>query len=191
MLSITLLAMTGCSGKKKPEYYSPHALDKSIEKAGKKYDVDPKLIAAIIEVESSFNAHAVSKSNAIGLMQLKASTAGCDAYRYKGKKGCPDDDDLYDPYTNIDLGSAYLAAIQHQQLNWIDNPITRRYATEVAYANGSGALLRTFSRNRKQAIAMINALTPEEFSWHVRNKHPSAQAPRYMQKVEKAYHKRQ
>lgn len=58
-------------------------------------------------MESGFNPAAVSKSNAIGLMQLKADTAGCDAYRYKGKRGCPDADDLRDPDTNIDLGAAY------------------------------------------------------------------------------------
>lgn len=118
---------------------------------------------------------------------LKPSTGGCDAYRYKGKSGCPDDDDLLDPETNIDPGAAYIGAIQYQQLNWIDDPVTRRYATEVAYANGAGALLRTFSSNRKTAIKMINQLSPEAFHWHVRQYHPAAQAPKYMAKVEQVY----
>ena len=186
-IMLLLLFLAGCSSKHHYKKYDTHAYDDVIEDAADDYKVDPKLIAAIIQVESSFNPEAVSPSNAIGLMQLKASTGGCDAYRYKGKRGCPDDDDLLDPETNIDLGAAYISAIQHQQLNWIDDPVTRRYATEVAYANGAGALLRTFSSNRKSAIQMINQLSPDAFHWHVLQYHPSAQAPRYMAKVEQVY----
>lgn len=184
---LMLLVLAGCSSKHHYKKYDAHAYDDTIEDAAKEYKVDPRLISAIIQVESSFNPEAVSPSNAIGLMQLKASTSGCDAYRYKGKRGCPDDDDLLDPETNIDLGAAYLSALQYQQLYWIKDPVTRRYATEAAYANGAGALLRTFSANRKTAISMINQLSPEAFNWHVRQYHPAAQAPRYIAKVEKAY----
>lgn len=184
---IMLMILAGCSSKPKYKKYDTHTYDDEIEDAAEKYKVDRKLVKAIIQVESGFNPEAVSRSNAIGLMQLKASTSGCDAYRYKGKRGCPDDDDLLDPETNIDLGTAYISALQRQQLNWINDPLTRRYATEVAYANGAGALLRTFSANRQTAIQMINQLTPEAFNWHVRQYHPAPQAPRYMAKVEKAY----
>ncbi|MBU9828340.1 MULTISPECIES: transglycosylase SLT domain-containing protein [Rahnella] len=184
---VMLIILAGCSSKPHYKKYDTHAWDDEIEDAADEYKVDRKLVKAIIEVESGFNPGAVSPSNAIGLMQLKASTSGCDAYRYKGKRGCPDDDDLRDPETNIDLGTAYISALQRQQLNWINDPVTRRYATEVAYANGAGALLRTFSSNRQTAIQMINQLTPEAFNWHVRQYHPAPQAPRYMAKVEKAY----
>lgn len=186
-MMLMLLVLAGCSSKHPRTVHDSHAYDDEIQDAAGEYGVDKKLIAAIIQVESSFNPKAVSPSNAIGLMQLKASTAGCDAYRFKGKSGCPDDDDLLDPQTNIDLGAAYIGALQHQQLNWIEDPVTRRYATEVAYANGAGALLRTFSSDRKKAISMINSLSPEAFHWHVRQHHPSPQAPRYMLKVEAAY----
>ena len=46
------------------------------EQAGKAWGVSPRLITAIIAVESGGNPTLVSKSNAVGLMQLKASTAG-------------------------------------------------------------------------------------------------------------------
>ncbi|CAI1142077.1 transglycosylase SLT domain-containing protein [Serratia entomophila] len=182
-----MLVLAGCAGKKQRVSYDRHAYDSAIQDAADEYDVDAKLITAMINVESGFNPAAVSKSNAIGLMQLKADTAGCDAYRYKGKRGCPDDDDLLDPDTNIDLGAAYLAVLQKQQLKGIDNPVTLRYATIIAYVNGTGALLRTFSSNRQQAIAMINNLSPEAFNWHVRKYHPAPQAPRHLMKVETAY----
>ena len=184
---VMLMILAGCAGKPHYKKYDTHAFDDEIEDSADEYKVDRKLVKAIIQVESGFNPQAVSPSNAIGLMQLKASTSGCDAYRYKGKRGCPDDDDLLDPETNIDLGTAYISALQRQQLNWINDPLTRRYATEVAYANGAGALLRTFSSNRQTAIQMINQLTPEAFNWHVRQYHPAPQAPRYMAKVEKTY----
>ncbi|WP_273869198.1 transglycosylase SLT domain-containing protein [Serratia odorifera] len=185
-ITLAMLILAGCSSKPQRVSYDRHAFDDAIEDAADDYDVDAKLITAMIQVESGFNPQAVSRSNAVGLMQLKASTAGCDAYRFKGKNGCPDDDDLLDPETNIDLGAAYLASLQ-RQLKGIDDPVTLRYATEVAYVNGAGALLRTFSSNRKQAVRMINNLSPEAFRWHVSQHHPSAQAPRYLNKVEAAY----
>ncbi|ACR70107.1 lytic transglycosylase [Edwardsiella ictaluri] len=186
--SLLLLLMAGCSSHHRPTAsYNSHAYDGIIYAAAAQYNLDPKLIKAIIQVESSYNPSAVSPSNAIGLMQIKADGAGCDAYRYQGRHGCPDSDDLYDPATNIRLGAAYLSALQNQQLYWINDPLTRRYATEVAYVNGAGALLRTFSANRQTAIAMINSLTPAAFHWHVRSHHPAPQAPRYMLKVETAY----
>ncbi|MBB3097061.1 hypothetical protein FHR83_004736 [Actinoplanes campanulatus] len=44
-------------------------------KAGAKYDVSPKLLAAVAKVESGYDPKAVSKAGAQGLMQLMPSTA--------------------------------------------------------------------------------------------------------------------
>ena len=157
-----------------------------IRQAASTYGVDETLVKAIIQVESGYNPTVVSKSNAIGLMQLKASTAGRDAYRMKGRYGQPSPRDLKDPAVNIDLGTAYLSILQ-QQLAGISNPETRRYATTVAYVNGAGALLRTFAKDKTFAIAQINQMSPTEFYQHVQKKHPAPQAPRYWWKVNNAY----
>lgn len=157
-----------------------------IRQAASTYGVDETLVKAIIQVESGYNPTVVSKSNAIGLMQLKASTAGRDAYRMKGRYGQPSPRDLKDPAVNIDLGTAYLSILQ-QQLAGINNPETRRYATTVAYVNGAGALLRTFAKDKTFAIAQINQMSSTEFYQHVQNKHPAPQAPRYLWKVNNAY----
>ncbi len=54
------------------------------QKAGAAWGVNPQLITAIIAIKSGGDPNAVSKSNAIGLMQLKASTSGRDVYRRIG-----------------------------------------------------------------------------------------------------------
>lgn len=157
------------------------------EQAAQRNGVDQKLVEAIITVESGGNPTVVSKSNAVGLMQIKASTAGREVYRSQGRRGQQTKSELRDPVKNIDIGTAYLRILQEQQLAGIRDPKTLRYATIVSYANGAGALLRTFSRDRDRAIAMINGMTPEAFYQHVQDKHPAAQAPRYLWKVTTAY----
>ncbi|ENP9213134.1 TPA: membrane-bound lytic murein transglycosylase EmtA, partial [Escherichia coli] len=52
--------------------------------------------------------------------------------------------------------------------------------------NGAGALLRTFSSDRKKAISKINDLDADEFLEHVARNHPAPQAPRYIYKLEQA-----
>ncbi len=61
--------------------------------------VDPVLIQAVIEVESGGNPRAVSRSGAIGLMQIMPSTG-----RYLGYTRA----DLFDPEKNIEAGTKYL-----------------------------------------------------------------------------------
>jgi membrane-bound lytic murein transglycosylase E len=137
------------------------------EDAASHYGVDEKLISAIISVESGGNPREV--------------------YRTLGRRGQPSNAELRDPAKNIDIGTAYIRILQNSALSGIRDPLTLRYATIVSYANGAGALLRTFSSDRDRAIAMINAMSPDEFYQHVQNKHPAAQAPRYLWKVTTAY----
>ncbi|NDK99226.1 transglycosylase SLT domain-containing protein [Photorhabdus bodei] len=167
--------------------FPPTPFDTFIQQASNRYGVDETLIRAIIQVESGFRPNAVSKSNAIGLMQIKASTAGRDVYRQKGRSGQPTTRELKDPKTNIDLGTAYISILKEQHLAGIDNPETLHYATIVAYVNGAGALLRTFNADRQLAVNKINSMTPDEFYRYVQDNHPAPQAPRYLWKVKKAY----
>lgn len=70
---------------------------KLVTKLAPLYEVDPKLVMAIISVESGFNVRAISPKNAQGLMQLIPATAR----RFKVKN-------TFDAEDNIRGGIAYL-----------------------------------------------------------------------------------
>jgi soluble lytic murein transglycosylase len=70
------------------------------------YDLDPALLAAVIEQESKFRADAKSSAGAIGLMQLQPATAEGIAVRTGGSKFVLSD--LYDPELNVRYGAWYL-----------------------------------------------------------------------------------
>jgi len=50
-------------------------IEQLVNKSAEKYNIDPKLVMALIKQESGFNTTAISKAGAIGLMQLMPTTA--------------------------------------------------------------------------------------------------------------------
>lgn len=77
-----------------------------IEEYSSEYELDPYMVAAVINTESGFNPDAVSRVGAIGLMQIMPDTGDWIA----GKLGLDSysSDALYDPGTNIRFGCWYL-----------------------------------------------------------------------------------
>jgi len=65
--------------------------------AGQKYNLAPDLLKAVAKVESTFRPHVVSKSGAMGIMQIMPGTA-----KYLGV------DDPFDPEQSIMGGARYL-----------------------------------------------------------------------------------
>ena len=78
----------------------------SIESYSGEYDLDPRLVAAVIKVESNFRPDAASHKGARGLMQVIPTTGDWIATQI----GLPNFSDarLYDPDVNIRLGCWYL-----------------------------------------------------------------------------------
>lgn len=158
-----------------------------VRKAAKKYHVDERLILAIMQIESSFNPYAVSRANALGLMQVVSHTAGRDVFAMQGRSGQPSRSYLFDPEKNIDTGTAYLAILQNQYLADINHPKLKHYATITAYNAGAGSVLRVFSDDKAKAIQLINKMTPEQLYKKLTNDHPSSEARRYLYKVDSVY----
>lgn len=106
----------------KTVYYGTY--DEIIKASSKKYGVDPALAKAIVKAESDFNAKAVSKKDARGLMQLLPETA-----RLLGVK------DIHDPEENIEGGIKHLSELMKSF------PDDIRLAV-AAYNAGSKAVLK-------------------------------------------------
>ncbi|QYN45064.1 MULTISPECIES: membrane-bound lytic murein transglycosylase MltC [unclassified Gilliamella] len=153
--------------------------------ASNRYFIDERLILAIMEVESAFNPYAVSRSDALGLMQVQQHTAGRDIFKLRGKSGEPSRQFLLDPKNNVDMGTAYLSLLKTKYLAGINNPISLRYAMITSYNGGAGSVLRTFSNDRDEAIKIINAMTPQQVYRKLVTSHISQESRNYLIKVSK------
>ena len=78
---------------------STQPFDRLVEDAANRHGLDPKLLHALVAVESSYQSRAVSPAGAAGLAQLMPGTAADLGVR-----------DRFDPADNLNGGAAYLAA---------------------------------------------------------------------------------
>jgi soluble lytic murein transglycosylase-like protein len=77
-----------------------------VERYARRFELDPLMVLAVIQVESRFEPTAVSAQGAMGLMQLQGATAR-DIAMDLGLEWTGDDL-LFDPNINVMLGCAYL-----------------------------------------------------------------------------------
>ncbi|MBP3255018.1 MAG: lytic transglycosylase domain-containing protein [Clostridia bacterium] len=90
-----------------PKKYSEY-----VYKYSQENEVDPLLVFAIIKAESDFKSDALSKSGAIGLMQLMPETAE-EILNEIGIE-LKYDDELYDEEKNIKVGTKYYAFLNEK-----------------------------------------------------------------------------
>ena len=93
----TTLPVTTNATKTVKSSASAGEIDTLIRSAAAKYGVDPKLVSAVAEAESSRRPDAVSSAGAVGVMQLMPETAKALGVN-----------NVYDPAQNIDGGAKYL-----------------------------------------------------------------------------------
>jgi membrane-bound lytic murein transglycosylase C len=151
------------------------------------FKVSEDLVFAIMEVESAFNPRAISKSNALGLMQLKADSAGRDVYEYvDGKKGQPGRAELFDAKNNIRMGTAYLGLLKHEYLQGVRNLENKELLSISSYNGGISKTLKLFGKTPEIAIMRVNQLHPKQVYRTLRYEHQSDETRRYLEKVLKA-----
>jgi soluble lytic murein transglycosylase-like protein len=97
-------------------------LDKIVNDAAARHQVDPALVKAVINTESGWNPSALSRKGAMGLMQLIPGTA------QRFGVGNP-----YDPAQNIEGGTTYLKTL----LDRYNGDLSKSLA---AYNAGEGAV---------------------------------------------------
>ena len=108
-----------------------------IEQAARAHGVDVHLLHAVVAVESNFDASAVSRSGAIGLMQIMPATAagfiGLRGTRQSLKL------QLQDPAINMHAGALYLRSL-------LDTFSSRVDLALAAYNAGSGTVRKAGNR---------------------------------------------
>lgn len=94
--------------------FFPVTYAERIDDAAARYEVDPHLVAAIIRCESGWNDSAQGEAGAVGLMQLMPDTAKTVSGMGVVDTARFNPNNLTDPATNIEYGTAMLAYLQTQ-----------------------------------------------------------------------------
>ncbi|NLK44465.1 MAG: lytic transglycosylase domain-containing protein [Tissierellia bacterium] len=107
----------------------PIGYESIIVKYSNEFNVDPYLVASIINVESKYDTYAISNKEAKGLMQISPQTGkwGSEVLMMDNYS----DHDLFDPEINIRIGTWYLSVLLKEFNNNLDLVL-------AAYNAGSG-----------------------------------------------------
>jgi soluble lytic murein transglycosylase len=117
----------------------PIAYKDEIYKYSKEYNLDPFLVAAIINVESKYNKDAISNKDARGLMQIGEQTGTWGAEVLGIEDFNPDM--LFNPELNVRIGTWYLSQLKKEFNN--DIPLVL-----AAYNAGSGNVTKWLQDER-------------------------------------------
>lgn len=117
-------------------------LEAAADRAAAEARIDPRLLRAIAQAESSWNPRAVSPVGARGIVQIMPATWRELLGRYGGP------DDPFDPEQNLRLGAHYLREIG-QYLASQGIPLTVRRVA-AAYNGGMGMVTRRYKEGRDE-----------------------------------------
>lgn len=126
VLMVICVQVEAVGSHKKPLLCEKKMLHDWITQTAKRYKFSPRLIRSIIHVESSGKAASVSSRGAVGLMQVKVSTA-----REIMRNTKITAQQLKDPFLNVEAGTKYLRWLMKQFNGDLDLALT-------AYNRGIG-----------------------------------------------------
>lgn len=115
-----------------------------VKEAAERHRIDPALIRAVIETESHWNAGAVSRKGAVGLMQLVPSTA----QRFGVK-------DMFSPKQNVDAGVRYLKSLLERYNGNLELALAAYNAGEGAVDRARGVPAFRETRNYVQRVQYL------------------------------------
>lgn len=124
----SLCSLSSCSGSEENHY--PREYSEIVSQEAKNNKLEEALVYAVIKAESNFDAEAVSKVGAIGLMQLMP-----DTYEWMLMRDGNTEltiDDMANPSINIRYGCHYLA--------YLSTKYTEIKTIAAAYNAGDGAV---------------------------------------------------
>lgn len=164
-----------------------------VKKYAAKYNIDPKLVMAIIHTESAYNPKAISTfrrsrgrvGHAYGLMQLVPYSGGKEAYQYIGGSGEPTPALLFTPERNIELGVVYLHKLGQYYYAGVTDPEKKHYLIAAGYNTGPQNVARGLvgKRDIPAAIRTANGMTPPSLFNHLVAYLPYQETRDYIQKV--------
>ncbi|MFT7558525.1 MAG: membrane-bound lytic murein transglycosylase C [Flavobacteriales bacterium] len=157
-----------------------------VKSHSKTSNVNSSLIYAIMHTESAFNPMARSAVPAFGLMQIVPGSAGKDVTKkWDGKARLLKPDELYNEQTNIRAGSTYLNILLFSYLKGITNPESRRFCAIAAYNTGAGNVSVAFTGSKKlrNALPVINSMTPKQVYDTLIKKLPYEETKHYLERV--------
>lgn len=144
------------------EFSYPTKYKEYVYKYSNEYGIDPMLVFSIIREESKFFPYARSKKDAKGLMQISNITED-----WAFKELNIENSNIYDPKTNIQIGTWYLSKLLKEFKN-------EDFAI-IAYNCGSGNLKSWMNKNY--------VVKDKEY------KIPYIETKFYLKKVKKSYEK--
>ena len=130
-------------------------------KYGEIYQIDPRFVMAVVKAESSFKPDLVSKSGALGMMQIMKATYEGDI---KANLKLEEEfDDLFDAEFNVKCGTYYL--------HWLDERLDGYEQLAAAYNGGIGNVRRWLAEPKYSAdgkTLILDAIPKEETRRYVR-----------------------
>lgn len=115
-----------------------------VKEAAERHRINPDLIRAVIQTESGWNAGAVSRKGAVGLMQLVPSTA----QRFGVK-------DMFSPKQNVDAGVRYLKTLLERYNGNLELALAAYNAGEGAVDRARGVPSFRETRNYVQRVQYL------------------------------------